>query len=102
MGLPDEHSRAAFDRLIVDHITAALRFATRLCGDVHEAEDIVQDALLRATRFRDSFRAESKFSTWLFRIVINVFRDRVTRMRIADAIDEAVADTSADPVRDAG
>ena len=68
--------RAAFDRLIVEAIPAMLRFATRLCGNTTDAEDIMQDALLRAARNWRSFRGDAKISTWLFRIVINVFRDR--------------------------
>jgi RNA polymerase sigma-70 factor (ECF subfamily) len=71
--------RQTFDRLVLDHLVAAQRFAIRLTGDPHAAEDLVQDALLKAHRNWQSFRGESRFTTWLFRIVINCFRDRVAR-----------------------
>jgi RNA polymerase sigma-70 factor (ECF subfamily) len=71
--------RNTFDQLVLEHISSAQRFAIRLTGDPHAAEDLVQDALLKAHRKWESFRGESRFTTWLFRIVINCFRDRVTR-----------------------
>jgi RNA polymerase sigma-70 factor (ECF subfamily) len=68
--------QAELSRLVLEHMEDALRLATRLCGDRHDAEDVVQEALYRAARGWKSFRRESKFRTWLFRIVVNVFRDR--------------------------
>jgi RNA polymerase sigma-70 factor, ECF subfamily len=67
---------ASLDRLVLDHLPAALRFATRLTGDPDRAEDLLQDALVRAVRRWGTFRGEAAFRTWFFRIVINVFRDR--------------------------
>jgi RNA polymerase sigma-70 factor, ECF subfamily len=66
---------SSLDRLVVEHLPAALRFATRLAGNSHAAEEIVQDALVRVLRGWPSFRGEATFRTWFFRIVINVFRD---------------------------
>lgn len=68
--------RNTFDRLVESHLPAAQRFAIRLTGDPHTADDLVQDALLKAHRAWQSFRGESRFTTWLFRIIINCFRDR--------------------------
>ena len=69
---------ASLDRLVLDHLPAALRFATRLTGDPDRAEELVQEALLRVVRRWTSFRGEAAFRTWFFRIVINVFRDRLS------------------------
>jgi RNA polymerase sigma-70 factor (ECF subfamily) len=66
------------DRLVSEHLPTALRFATRLTGDVDRAEDVLQEALLRVARGWKTFRGEAQFRTWLFRIVINVFRSRPT------------------------
>jgi RNA polymerase sigma-70 factor (ECF subfamily) len=71
--------RQTFDRLVLEHLPSAQRFAIRLTGDPHAAEDLMQDALLKAHRNWESFRGESRFTTWLFRIIINCFRDKVAR-----------------------
>ncbi len=78
----DQHE---LDRLVTEHLPSALRFATRLTGDVEAAEEILQEALLRVARSWKSFRREAQFQTWLFRIVINVFRTW-----LADAKDQPV------------
>lgn len=71
------------DRLVTEHLSSALRFATRLTGDGDAAEEVVQDALVRVARSWKSFRGEAEFRTWLFRIVINVFRDRLSAAKPA-------------------
>jgi RNA polymerase sigma-70 factor (ECF subfamily) len=70
---------AAFDRMVVEHLPAALRFATRLTGNPEAAEDVVQDALVKAARGWSEFRGAAGFRTWFWRIVINAFRDRLRR-----------------------
>jgi len=52
---------------------ALLRSAYLLTGDQHLAEDLVQEALLRAYRFFDTFEAGTNCKAWLFRILTNVF-----------------------------
>lgn len=64
------------DALVREHLPAALRFAMRLVGNATDAEEIVQEALLRVVRTWRTFRGEAEFRTWLFRILINVSRDR--------------------------
>jgi len=72
------------DRLVTQHLSPALRFATRLTGTVDAAEDVLQEALVRVARSWKAFRKEAEFRTWLFRIVINVFRDRLAAAKPAD------------------
>jgi RNA polymerase sigma-70 factor, ECF subfamily len=83
------------DRLIREHLPAAVRFATRLTGQTETAEDIVQEALLHVARKYRSFRGESSFRTWLFRIIVNVFRDRPRRHKEQPYEDSEVPDTTA-------
>jgi RNA polymerase sigma-70 factor, ECF subfamily len=64
------------DRLVTEHLPSALRFATRLTGNVDAAEDVLQESLVRVARSWKTYRREAQFQTWLFRIVINVFRSR--------------------------
>lgn len=68
--------RATFDRLVLEHLPACQRFAVRLTGDADAAEEVVQEAMVRVARAWSSFRGESKFQTWLFRVVVNAWRDR--------------------------
>ena len=84
--------KAALDRLVVDHLPHALRFAIRLTGDEAVAEEIVQEALTRAAESWASFRGEAQFRTWLLRIVINVFRDRLRRRPEPVALPEGAPD----------
>lgn len=58
------------------------RFLLSLCGDPAEADDIAQDALVNAYVASDSFRGESRFGTWLFRIAYNIFIDRQRRRKL--------------------
>jgi RNA polymerase sigma-70 factor, ECF subfamily len=72
--------RHEVDRLVVEHLPAALRLALRLSGDGHAAEDVVQEALCRVLRRWRSFRGDASFRTWLLQIVVNVNRDRLRRV----------------------
>ena len=90
--------RTTFDGLVVAHLLAAQRFAVRLSGDPEVAEEMVQEALLRASRGWQTFRGESRFTTWLFQIVVNVFRDRVSARPPPTELPDALADRrSVDP-----
>jgi|HubBroStandDraft_6_1064221.scaffolds.fasta_scaffold167562_2 RNA polymerase sigma factor (sigma-70 family) len=91
------------DRLVSEHLPTALRFATRLTGDVDQAEDVVQEALVRAARSWKTFRGEAQFRTWLFRIVINVFRSHSAAVaHRPTTLPETLADRRvADPARGA-
>jgi RNA polymerase sigma-70 factor (ECF subfamily) len=75
---------SALERLVADQLPSALAFAGRLTGDPDSAEEIVQEALLRAVRAWPGFRGESQARTWLFRIIVNVFRDQISRRQPAE------------------
>jgi RNA polymerase sigma-70 factor, ECF subfamily len=83
----------SLDQLVLDHLPAALRFATRLTGDLDRAEDLVQESLLRVVRSWATFRGKAAFRTWFFRIVINVFRDR---LRVSSAGGVSIDDNESD------
>jgi RNA polymerase sigma-70 factor, ECF subfamily len=71
--------RATFDRLVQEHLPAAERLAVRLTGQTQTAEDLVQNALLRACRGWKTFAGRRAFRTWLFQIVVHAFRDDISR-----------------------
>ncbi len=57
-----------FNRLYRDHADRIYRFAQRLCGQVDDAKDLVQDTFLNAYRGLRQFRGEAQLSTWLYTI----------------------------------
>jgi RNA polymerase sigma-70 factor (ECF subfamily) len=67
---------AAFGELVSRHQDRAFNLAFRLTGSHEEAADAVQEAFLKAYRGMRSFRRQSSFYTWLFRIVVNEVRSR--------------------------
>jgi RNA polymerase sigma-70 factor, ECF subfamily len=81
-----------FDRLVRDQLQPALRFATRLCGDAGIAEEIVQEALFRMARAWQSFRGESRFQSWFFRIIVNAARDHHRAAQPVEQLSEQTAD----------
>ena len=70
----DEPDRAAaFERVALPHLPAAFRLARWLARDPHDAEDVLQEAYLRAYRYFGTFSGEDA-RTWLLSIVRNTFR----------------------------
>jgi RNA polymerase sigma factor (sigma-70 family) len=61
-----------FDRLYRDNQAKVYRLALSLTGNAHDAEDITQEAFFRAFRSYDTFREDSSFFTWIYRIAVNV------------------------------
>jgi RNA polymerase sigma-70 factor (ECF subfamily) len=67
--------RAAFRELVLVHSHAMFRLSWRLTNDESAAEDIVQEAFIKAWRKIGSFRMESSFKSWLHRITVNTAMD---------------------------
>jgi len=67
--------RAAFRQLVLEHSHAMFRLAWRLSGDETAAEDIVQEAFIKAWRKIGEFRMDSSFKSWLHRITVNTAMD---------------------------
>ena len=73
--------RDAFDTLVRNYEKRVYNLAYRLSGHYDDANDISVDAFLRVFQALRLFRGDANFSTWLFRIVTNVYLDRRKRMR---------------------
>ena len=73
--------RAAFDTLVSQYEQRAYQYAFRLTRDQDEACDVVADAFVRVYSAVKNFKGKSTFSTWLYRIVSNVYFDRRKRER---------------------
>jgi len=74
-----EGDRAAFDTLIRLYDQNVLRLALQVVGSPEEARDLYQEAFLKVYRSIRHFRSEAKFSTWLYRVVMNVCLDHLRR-----------------------
>lgn len=73
-----EHDRDALDALFSRHMQKAFAIACNLCsGDREQAQDLTQEALLKAVRNIDAFRGEASFSTWLYRIIYTTYLDGI-------------------------
>ena len=93
----------AFRTLVERHQDRAFGLAWRLTGVRADAEEVAQDALVRAWRALPEFRGEAAFGTWLYRIVTHVALDRrvaVARRRAREvSVEDAVlAATAPKPV----
>jgi RNA polymerase sigma-70 factor (ECF subfamily) len=74
-------SLPTFERLYEEHGARMKSIARNLLGSAPEAEDAVQDAFLRVYRSLGRFRGGSAFSTWVYRILVNVCYDRLRTRR---------------------
>lgn len=71
---------AAFERLYHLHYQRVARLARRMVGADH-ADDATQDVFFRAWRTLSTYRADAAFSTWLYRLAVNVLLRRLERIR---------------------
>jgi len=88
---------SGFDLLVEEHYTRVYNTALRVLGNPDSAADATQAAFVRAFRSLDSFRGDSTFSTWLYRITVNVCLDEL-RNRSQEPISLTfVGDDDEDP-----
>src|SRR6266496_6213806 len=75
-------NRAAFEELVRHYDQAVLRLALHLTGSEHEAQDIYQEAFLKAYKNLGRFRFECSFYTWIYRIVTNLCLDSIRKKQV--------------------
>ena len=83
-----------FEKEALIHLDVIFSAALRMTGNRMEAEDLVQETLLRAFRFFDKFRAGTNCKAWLFKIMTNLYINRYNRQKSLPGI------TSYDDVED--
>ncbi len=71
--------RREFDSLVARYHKQAYNIAYRMAGNHADAEDLTQEAFIRAFRFFGQYRRELPFDSWLYKIMSNVFIDRLRR-----------------------
>src|SRR5436190_10858746 len=90
MGIRRPPSKTDFEKEVMPHLPALYGVALRMTKNEGDAEDMVQEAVLRAYRFFDSFEAGTNCKAWLFRILTNVFCNRYReREREQEILTEA-------------
>ncbi len=75
----------AFAAIVRRWQTPLINLAYRFCGDRGRAEEMAQEAFLRAYRGLDGFRGDAAFSTWLFALATNLYRSRASSHTAADS-----------------
>lgn len=86
----------AFSVLVERHQKRMLNIAFRMVGNYEEACDVTQDAFVAAYKSIGNFKADAKFSTWLYRIVINHSKNRLKKLRGLAVCDDIFFGESGD------
>jgi RNA polymerase sigma-70 factor (ECF subfamily) len=87
-------NRAAFEELVRHYDQAVLRLALHLTGSESDAQDIYQDAFLKAYRNVGTFRFECSFYTWIYRIVTNLCLDHLRKRQVRKEDAHVATDSS--------
>ena len=82
--------REAFAALLERHYDRIYRVGARVLGDADEAADLAQDVCVALPARLASWRGESRFTTWLYRVVVNAARDALRRKEGSFAETEAL------------
>jgi len=77
--------REAYRVLVERHSRNVYRLAYRMTGNQHDAEEVVQEAFLRAHQKLSQFAARANFGTWVYRIAANYAIDRMRQRKSEDA-----------------
>ena len=88
-----EGRRDSFEELFRVHGPKMKSVAANVLGDRGEAEDAVQDAFVKIFRSAASFEGRSRFSTWIYRVVVNACHDRLRRRRETVSLDDPGRDS---------
>src|ERR1700726_4781777 len=88
--------RDAFRVLVEKHSRNVFRLAYRMTGNQHDAEEVVQEAFLRAYQKLSQFAARANFGTWVYRIAANYAIDRMRQRKSEDSQRELPTRASED------
>lgn len=94
-----DRDERAFRELVSAHRDRVYNITFRMLGNRAEAEDVAQEVFITVFKTIDTFREESKFSTWLYRVAVNHSKNRIKYLsrrqdRNQDELDETNANSS--------
>ncbi len=75
-------SEASFEEIALGHMNVVYRTALALCGNVHQAEDLVQTTFVKALERFDSFKVGTNCKAWLCQIVRNLWIDQLRHKKV--------------------
>jgi RNA polymerase sigma-70 factor (ECF subfamily) len=76
-----QRDEQAFLTVVTRYQHKVYNLVYRMLGDPHEAEDVAQEVFITVLKNIGSFRGDSKFSTWLFRIAVNHSKNRIKYLK---------------------
>jgi RNA polymerase sigma-70 factor (ECF subfamily) len=88
-----DRDERAFRELVEGHRDRVYNICYRMLGHRHEAEDVAQEVFITVFKTIETFRGDSKFSTWLYRVAVNHCKNRIKYLarrhdRDRDELDE--------------
>jgi RNA polymerase sigma-70 factor (ECF subfamily) len=86
-GVPPEERESFFESDVMQHLDALYRTALRMTRNPQDAEDLVQETMLRAYRFLDRFEPGTNLRAWLFKILTNTYINRYRKAASEPRID---------------
>ena len=92
--------KRAFELLVSKYHRKLGRLLSRMVRDAAEVEDITQEAFIKAYRALPSFRGESAFYTWLYRIAVNTAKNHLAQQRRRNEVSPTITDEDGDLVED--
>jgi len=95
-----ERDERAFRELVEAHRDRVYNLTFRMLGNRSEAEDVAQEVFITVFKTIDSFREESKFSTWLYRVTINHCKNRIKYLARRHDRDRDELDETSQPASD--
>jgi RNA polymerase sigma-70 factor, ECF subfamily len=86
-GVPTEERESFFEQEVMQHLDALYRTALRMTRNPQDAEDLVQETMLRAFRFLDRFEPGTNLRAWLFKILTNTYINRYRKASSEPRVD---------------
>jgi RNA polymerase sigma-70 factor (ECF subfamily) len=86
-GVPAEERESFFEQEVMQHLDALYRTALRMTRNPQDAEDLVQETMLRAFRFLDRFEPGTNLRAWLFKILTNTYINRYRKASSEPRVD---------------
>jgi RNA polymerase sigma-70 factor (ECF subfamily) len=97
----EDNPKSAFNALVLKYQSKIFNLCYRFLGDYEEANDCAQETFLKVYRSLNSFRFDSAFSTWLYRIAVNTCKNKLVSaeyrykkkmLRLDTAVDDSESD----------